>query len=83
MSDKSSMSSGSSSMTDYYNDDYYQMTSDDEYLSEEERVVHKTPTFKTEEKDTFVNEGDTITLPCFVDTLGEKFMTLIQLPSFA
>jgi len=69
MSDKSSMSSGSSSMTDYYNDDYYQMTSDDEYLSEEERVVHKTPTFKTEEKDTFVNEGDTITLPCFVDTL--------------
>ena len=34
MSDKSSMSSGSSSMTDYYNDDYYQMTSDDEYLSE-------------------------------------------------
>ena len=76
------MSDKADADANYYNDDYYQMTADDDYLSEEERIVHKTPTFKTESTDLTVNEGETIKLPCFLDTLGEQFTLMLQTYGF-
>lgn len=57
---------------DYYADDYDNYASDDDdYLNENERVVHTVPEFVSKQIDVWVNEGDTIKLPCLVDKLGE------------
>ena len=64
--------SSSSVGDDYYADDYDNYASDDDdYLNENERVVHTVPEFVSKQIDVWVNEGDTIKLPCLVDKLGE------------
>ncbi len=57
-------------MDEYYSDDYDNYSADDDYLSENERVVHTVPEFTSAPKDFWINEGDTIKLPCLVDKLG-------------
>jgi len=55
---------------DYYSsDDYYSYSSDDDYLSSEEKVVHTNPEFLSDSTNDWVNEGETIKLPCLVDKL--------------
>lgn len=57
---------------DYYSsDDYYSYSSDDDYLSSEEKVVHTNPEFLSDSTNDWVNEGETIKLPCLVDKLGK------------
>ena len=56
---------------DYYSsDDYYSYSSDDDYLNHDEKVVHTNPTFLSDSTNDWVNEGETIKLPCLVDKLG-------------
>ena len=64
--------SDSSVGDDYYADDYDNYSADDDYLNENERVVHTVPEFVSKPTDVWVNEGDTIKLPCMVDKLGES-----------
>ena len=57
---------------DYYSsDDYYSYSSDDDYLNHDEKVVHTNPTFLSDSTNDWVNEGETIKLPCLVDKLGK------------
>ena len=73
--------SDSSVGDDYYSDDYYadDDSADDDYLNENERVVHTVPEFVSKPTDVWVNEGDTIKLPCLVDKLGEYLGIVIIL----
>ena len=57
-----------------YDDEYYQYEQsqeDDQYTSEEINIG-KVPIFVSESQDVLVNEGDTFSLTCLVDQLGER-----------
>ena len=61
----------------YSSDDYDSYSSDDDYQNENdhERVIHTVPEFVSKpQTDLWVNEGDTIKLPCMVDKLGKVLL---------